>query len=218
MVGHCELIFGSMYCGKSEELLRRLKRAEIGGQKVLLFKPSIDNRYGKNIVATHDANSTQQKIEKILEPYLNERSQKVTTDIILEAQNVANAIPVNHSSNILSFITSDYQVIGIDELQFFDEGIINVIRQLISQGKRVICSGLDMAANGEPFGDIIPYIACISKRVDKLHAICIDCGEEAYISHKISDEESNEKQTIDVGSNGKYIALCENCREKREKR
>ena len=65
---------------------------------------------------------------------------------------------------------------------------------------------------------IIPYIACISKEVDKLHAICVDCGEEAYISHKISDNKSNKHQTIDVGSNGKYIALCENCRDKMEKR
>ena len=218
MVGHCELIFGSMYCGKSEELLRRLKRAQIGGQKTILFKPSIDKRYGNNIVATHSAHSSQVKVEKILEPYLKEDSHNLAVNIIVEMEGMATAIPVNHSSYILKNITEDIHVVGIDELQFFDNGIINVIRTLISMGKRVICSGLDMAANGEPFGEVIPYIACIAKKVDKLNAICVDCGEEAYISHKISDEESNERQTIDVGSNGKYIALCQNCRNKREKR
>lgn len=129
-----------------------------------------------------------------------------------------NAIPVKNSLDIFNYITDEYQVIGIDELQFFDNDIIEVIKKLISQGKRIICSGLDMSADGKPFGDVIPYIACIAKEVNKLHAICIDCGKEAYISHKISDNESNETQTIDVGSNGKYIALCENCRDKREKR
>ena len=215
MVGHCELIFGSMYCGKSEELLRRLKRAKIGGQQILLFKPAIDNRYGDKIVATHSANSTQMKIEELLKKYIK-NVKDVSQNIMKLSSEVENAIPVKNSSEILNYISDQYQVIGIDELQFFDNGIIDVIKELIKQGKRVVCSGLDMSADGEPFGDVIPYIACISKEVDKLHAICVDCGEEAYISHKISDNKSNKHQTIDVGSNGKYIALCENCRKKRE--
>lgn len=205
MVGHVELIFGSMYCGKTEELLRRLKRAKIGGQKVQLFKPSIDTRYGENLVVTHSSNELTKKIEELLSPFIY--GKKISSLIISEINDNQEAIPINHSSSILTKLENDCKVVGIDELQFFDDGVIDVIKVLISKGIRVICSGLDMTSNGEPFGNVIPTIACIAKKVDKLNAVCSDCGEEAYISYKIEDN----GKTIDIGSKGKYLALCEKC-------
>lgn len=214
MLGWCELIFGSMYCGKSEELMRRLKRVQIGNIKYALFKPAIDDRYGKNLVATHASNQTSKAIENILSNHVID----ITKNQIMENinQNLEGSMPaviVNDPKEILDYIeANDVSVVGIDELQFFDKDIIPVIEELIKKDKRIICAGLDMYADGKPFGEVIPYVACISKHVDKLYAVCNVCGENSVYSHKISDSESNEVGTIDVGSNGKYIAVCEKCR------
>lgn len=98
---------------------------------------------------------------------------------------------------------------------FFDEDLIAIIDELVLQGKRVIVSGLDMYASGEPWG-IVPTLACKAKYVDKLHAVCVDCGEEAYLSYKTDNDQDNVTSKVDVGSVGKYIALCQSCVEKRK--
>lgn len=221
MTGWSELIFGSMYCGKSEELIRRLKRAKYAKQDVQLFKPSLDNRYGVDIVATHDSNKTKKDIEKIIDIHINEDSFNFKNTLIKEIsqqlEGAMEAFVVEDSNELLKNVKKNVEVIGIDEIQFFDDGLIEVIDILTKQGKRVICAGLDLYASGEPFG-VVPTIACKAKFVDKLHAVCMDCGNNAYISYKIDNHVDNKISNVDVGSEGKYIALCENCKNKRESR
>ena len=118
--GWIEVICGSMFSGKTEELIRRLKRAKFANQRVEIFKPGIDVRYSADEVVSHDANAIQ-------------------------------STPVEHSGNIL-LLSSDVDVVGIDETQFFDDGIVEVCQYLANRGVRVICAGLDMDYKGEPFG------------------------------------------------------------------
>ena len=219
MVGWLELICGSMYCGKSEELIRRLKRVKIAGQKYQLFKPSLDDRYGVNHVATHDNNELKITIEEILDLHfsggINHR-EVLMEELIKQLPGSMEATIVANSNMILDLVKNDTLVIGIDEIQFFDSNIIIVVDELIKQGKRVITAGLDMYCSGIPFNSV-DILACKAKYIDKLHAVCIDCGKDALYSFNINDYESNIKNVINVGSVGKYIALCENCRDIRLK-
>lgn len=183
-ISFLELVVGSMYSGKSEELIRRIKRAKIANIKFQLFKPEIDNRYSKTEIVTHDKSST------------------------FEAQTVKDA------THLLSLVEKDTKVVGIDEVQFFDKSIVGVIETLNKNGIRVIASGLDMYSSGEPFGEIGTLMAK-AKYVTKLHAVCVYCGENAYISLAISNnQETNDKSTIKIGSTGEYVAVCEDCKEK----
>ena len=142
--GWIECICGSMFSGKSEELLRRIKRGVIAKQKVLLFKPSIDNRYDENRVSTHNGNSY-------------------------------DSISIEKSSDILNFVKdTKYDIIGIDEIQFFDNDIVKIINKLADDGIRVIVAGLDMDFKAEPFHPM-PEIMAISEMVTKLHAVCNRC-------------------------------------------
>lgn len=214
MVGWSELIFGSMYCGKSEELIRRLKRVKIAGQKYQLFKPAIDNRYGEEVVATHENNEVKKRVEKILDVHINEDLKATLTEQVVEQLSGAmEATVVSNPKEILDNIHDDTEVVGIDEVQFFNQDLIEVVEVLVRRGKRVIIAGLDRYSTGEPFG-VVPQLACISKYVDKLHAVCIDCGRDAEFSFK---GDKNNQDKIDVGSTGKYIALCGNCKENRDK-
>ncbi len=176
-MGHLELIFGSMYSGKTEELLRRLRRAAIAGQKCQVFKPSIDTRYDKYEVCTHDL--------------VKEKAQVVSS-----------------AQELLDGVLEETKIVGIDEVQFFDHSIVEVIRKLMQKNKVIIATGLDMYSSGKPFGSVVPELACIAKYVDKLHAVCVKCGETAYISYKINDTITS---SIDIGSTDKYVALCEKC-------
>lgn len=142
-VGRIEVICGSMFSGKTEELLRRLRRANFARQKVEIFKPSIDVRYSQEEVVSHDKNS------------------------ILST-------PVEHSSNIL-LLSSDVDVVGIDEAQFFDDGLVDVCQSLADQGIRVIVAGLDMDFKRNPFGPM-PNLCAVADDVTKVHAICVECG------------------------------------------
>ncbi len=220
MVGWIELIFGSMYCGKSEELIRRLKRARYAKQSVQLFKPSLDNRYGFDVVETHESNKTKKDIEKILNIHINEsdlnKKRTLMKEISRQLGGAMEAVVVENSKDLLKHVDDNVDVIGIDEIQFFDNELVSVINTLTNQGKRVICAGLDLYASGEPFG-IVPDIACRAKYVDKLRAVCMDCGGEALYSYKIDNIVDNKISNIDVGSEGKYIAICENCKAKRER-
>ena len=147
--GRIEVICGSMFCGKTEELIRRVRRAIIAKQKVKVFKPSIDDRYGIQNITSH----TGQSVE---------------------------AISVSAASEILEIANGDTTVVAIDEAQFFDDGITEVVQELVdSFGNRVIVAGLDLDFRGEPFG-AMPQLLAIAEDVTKLHAICVSCGSEPH--------------------------------------
>jgi thymidine kinase len=178
--GWVEVIAGSMFSGKTEELLRRLRRARIAGQKVEIFKPLIDNRYSQNEVVSHDKNSIA-------------------------------STPVDSSGNIL-LLSSNVDVVGIDEAQFFDNGLVEVCQILANQGMRVVVAGLDMDFKGKPFGPM-PNLMATAEYVTKVHAICMRCGDLAYVSHRLSD---NNKLVL-LGEQSEYEPLCRCCYQKSTK-
>ena len=151
--GSIEVICGSMFSGKTEELIRRLKRAKIARQRVEIFKPAIDVRYSEENIVSHDSTS------------------------ILST-------PVDNSHSIL-LMASGVDVVGIDEAQFFDEGIVEVCSELANNGTRVIVAGLDMDFRRVPFGPM-PSLLSIADDVYKVHAICVKCGHLANYSYRLS--------------------------------
>jgi len=174
-MGKVEVIAGSMFSGKTEELIRRLTRAKIAKQQVVVFKPRIDNRYSEHHIVSHDVS----KLSCI-------------------AINSAAEIPPN---------VGEATVIGVDEAQFFDETLITVANQLAEQGKRVILAGCEMYSSGEPFGPM-GALMCIAEEVDKLRAVCMVCGEEAYISYR---KERPQNGNILIGNSDIYEARCRKC-------
>lgn len=182
--GWIECICGSMFSGKSEELLRRIKRGVIAKQKVLLFKPSIDNRYDENRVSTHNGNSY-------------------------------DSISIEKSSDILNFVKdTNYDIIGIDEIQFFDNDIVKIINKLADNGIRVIVAGLDMDFKAEPFHPM-PEIMAISEMVTKLHAVCNKCGKEASRSQRLINGKpaKYDDPVVVIGASESYEARCRHCHE-----
>ncbi len=175
--GSIEVVCGSMFSGKTEELIRRLKRAKFAKLRVEIFKPSIDTRYSDNDVVSHDHTTIA-------------------------------STPVDSSSSIL-LMTGDVDVIGIDEAQFFDNGLVDVCRTLADQGFRVIVAGLDMDFRGVPFGPM-PALMAIADDVTKVHAICVRCGQPAYISHRLVAGESQ----VLLGETDKYEPICRCCYNK----
>lgn len=175
--GSIEVVCGSMFSGKTEELIRRMKRAQFAKQKVEIFKPSIDVRYSDVEVVSHDRNAIP-------------------------------STPVDSSGNIL-LLANDVDVMGIDEAQFFDNGIVDVCTELANRGIRVIVAGLDMDFRGEPFGPM-PALMAIAEDVYKVHAICVRCGGLAYVSHRLVD---SEKRVL-LGETEKYEPICRDCYEK----
>ncbi|MCB0379888.1 MAG: thymidine kinase [Flavobacteriales bacterium] len=172
--GWIEVICGSMFSGKTEELIRRMKRAQFAKQNVEIFKPEIDTRYDDEKVVSHDANEI-------------------------------HSTPVPSSSNII-LLANNVDVVGIDEAQFFDDGLVNVCNQLAASGVRVIVAGLDMDFKGKPFGPMPGIMAC-AEYVTKVHAICVKCGELAHHSHRISSEE----KLVHLGETDAYEPLCRHC-------
>lgn len=172
--GWIEVVCGSMFSGKTEELIRRLKRAEFANQKLLLFKPKIDNRYSDDNVVSHQGSKFE-------------------------------AIVVENSSEIIAAWNKE-KVVAIDEAQFFDAGIVEVVNQLAKKGVRVILAGLDMDYMGVPFGPM-PQLMCIAEYVTKVHAICVSCGNLAQFSHRTVGE----KEQVLVGAVEKYKPLCRSC-------
>ena len=179
--GWVEVICGSMFSGKTEELLRRLKRAKIAQQKVEIFKPMVDVRYSDTEVVSHDANAIP-------------------------------STPVESSGNIL-LLSSNVEVVGIDEAQFFDKGLVDVCHKLASQGIRVIVAGLDMDFKGVPFGPI-PGLLATAEYVTKVHAICMRCGDLANFSHRLSDDD----KLVVLGEKNEYEPLCRGCFTKAHKK
>jgi len=172
--GSIEVICGSMFSGKTEELIRRLRRAKFAKQTVEIFKPRIDTRYSEEEVVSHDKNSIR-------------------------------STPVESSGSIL-LMSNDVDVIGIDEAQFFDEGLVDVCTQLANQGIRVIVAGLDMDYKGVPFGPM-PALCAVAEDVFKVHAICVRCGSLAYVSHRLVD---SDKRVL-LGETAEYEPICRHC-------
>ena len=175
--GRIEVICGSMFSGKTEELIRRMRRASFAKQRVEIFKPAIDTRYSEENVVSHDQHAIQ-------------------------------STPVDSSSSIL-LLSSDADVVGIDEAQFFDDGLVKVCNELANKGVRVIIAGLDMDFQGRPFGPI-PGLCAIADEVTKVHAICVKCGALAYISHRLVQ---NDKRVL-LGEKLTYEPLCRECYQK----
>lgn len=175
--GTIEVVCGSMFSGKTEELIRRMKRAQFAKQKVEIFKPAIDVRYSDVEVVSHNHNSIP-------------------------------STPVDSSASIL-LLADDVEVVGIDEAQFFDMGIVDVCRELAGRGIRVIVAGLDMDFRGTPFGPM-PNLMAIADDVFKAHAICVGCGNLATFSHRLV---ASSKQVL-LGETEKYEPLCRACYEK----
>ena len=175
--GSIEVICGSMFSGKTEELLRRLRRAKIARQTVEIFKPTIDIRYDETDVVSHDKNAIA-------------------------------STPVDNSANIL-LLSSQVDVVGIDEAQFFDEGLVEVAQQLADQGVRVVIAGLDMDFRRQPFGPM-PGLCAIADSVTKVHAVCVECGRLASYSFRRVQGD----QQVMLGELNEYRPLCRTCYRK----
>lgn len=172
--GWIEVICGSMFSGKTEELIRRLKRAKFANQRVEIFKPMMDVRYSQQEVVSHDSNAIR-------------------------------STPVESSSGILLYAT-DTEVVGIDEAQFFDRGIVDVCQMLASSGVRVIVAGLDMDYLGKPFGPM-PDLMAVAEYVTKVHAICVRCGNLAHHSHRLTKSD----KLVVLGEKESYEPICRHC-------
>lgn len=172
--GRIEVICGSMFSGKTEELIRRMKRAKFAKQKVEIFKPAIDTRYSDEDVVSHDHNAIP-------------------------------STPIDASASIL-LLSSDIDVVGIDEAQFLDESLVDVCNQLANRGVRVIIAGLDMDFQGVPFGPI-PALCAVADEVTKVHAICVKCGALAYVSHRLVKNDHR----VMLGEAQEYEPLCRAC-------
>lgn len=179
--GRIELICGSMFSGKTEEMIRRMRRAVIARQQVQAFKPAIDRRYHVEKVTSHNG-------------------------LHFEAQPVASAAAILDNVDALT------DVVGIDEIQFFDDEIVAVCERLAANGKRVICAGLDMDFRGEPFG-AMPELMARAEEVLKLHAICVVCGEEASRTQRLIEGRpaAYDDPVVMVGASEVYEARCRQC-------
>lgn len=173
-LGSIEVICGSMFSGKTEELMRRMRRAKIARQRTCIFKPTIDTRYDESDVVSHDRNA------------------------------IASVAVAN--SEALACAVGDAEVIGIDEAQFFDLGLVDVAQELADGGCRVIVAGLDLDFRRQPFGPMANLCA-IADSVDKIHAICIECGRLANFSYRFRQGE----EQVMLGETGTYSPLCRTC-------
>ncbi len=176
--GSIEVVTGSMFSGKTDEMIRRLRRATIARQAVQVFKPVIDNRYQVERVTSH-------------------------------AGTAFDAVPIEKAAQILDHLKPETTVVAIDEAQFFDEGLVDIVQTLASRGIRVIVAGLDMDFRGEPFG-CMPVLMEIAERVDKLQAICMVCGEPASRTQRLVNGKPAryDDPVVIVGASEMYEARC----------
>lgn len=172
--GWIEVICGSMFSGKTEELIRRIRRAHYAYQRVMVFKPQKDTRYHDTSIVSH--NSVQ-----------------------------LESMPVEKSKDILAF-AQDYEVVGVDEAQFFDNHLVKVCEQLAFEGKRVIVAGLDMDFLGQPFGPI-PALLAVAEYITKVHAICVHCGNLATHSYRLIEGDD----LVVLGAKDVYEPRCRVC-------
>ena len=172
--GSIEVICGSMFSGKTEELIRRMKRAQFAKQRIKIYKPCIDVRYSEEDVVSHDAHSI-------------------------------SSTPIDSPAKMLEMI-GQVEVIGIDEAQFFDGSIVEVVQTLANNGIRVIIAGLDTDFLGKPFGPM-PALMAVAEDIQKVHAICVKCGSPANHSHRLSKNH----ELVVLGETDIYEPLCRHC-------
>lgn len=180
--GSIEVVCGPMFSGKSEELIRRLRRAKIAKQKIVVFKPKLDTRRGVDKVSSHNGAQIE-------------------------------AIPVDQLHSITTYLKEHpTQVIGFDEVQFFPQEIVEVVCQLVQEGKRIIIAGLDLDFRGIPFGPI-PTLLAIADQITKLQAICTECGSDAHHTQRLVDNKPArfDDPIIQLGAQESYQARCRNC-------
>ncbi|HDK7166853.1 TPA: thymidine kinase [Clostridium botulinum] len=179
--GWIEVVAGPMYSGKTEELIRRIRRAEIAKQKVQVFKPEIDNRYSKQDVVSHAGDKIQ-------------------------------SVSVKSSKEILKKLLDDTDVIGIDEAQFFDDSLVEIVSKIANNNRRVICAGLDMDFKGEPFGPM-PKLMAIAEFVDKIQAVCMVCNNPATRTQRLINGKPAKKSdpVVLIGAQESYEARCRKC-------
>ena len=188
MTGKIEVICGSMFSGKSDELLRRLERGQYADKKITVYKPNRDTRYSKGVVKSRSGRE-------------------------MECISTSSAMDILHHAT-----ANDTEIVGIDEIQFYpQDGIEFVVKELANKGKRVIVSGLDMDYTGKPF-EAIGRIMSRAEQVDKLTAICVECGEEATRTQRLVDgqpaSKDDDKIVVDKEfSNVKYEARCRACHQ-----
>ena len=175
--GRLEVVTGGMFSGKSEELVRRLRRALIARQKIQVFKPLMDSRHGPEVLVTRD-------------------------------NRTLDACTVVDSAELLRRVEPDVEVIGVDEAQFFDAGLVDVVSALADRGVRIIVAGLDQDYQRRPFGPM-PHILALAEFVDKVHAVCVRCGGLAHYSQRIAGGQ----EQVQVGDSEAYEARCRNCFE-----
>ena len=175
--GCVEVICGSMFSGKTEELIRRLKRAQFANQKIAIFKPIIDVRYSEVEVVSHDLHSIK-------------------------------STPIADAATMLG-IPPEVEVVGIDEAQFFGDNLVEVCQELANRGVRVIIAGLDTDFQGKPFGPM-PQLMAIAEDVQKVHAICVRCGNLANHSHRLTKS----SDLVVLGEKDLYEPLCRECYNK----
>ncbi len=185
-VGQVEVICGPMFSGKTEELIKRLRRAQIAKQRVVVFKPRIDNRYDVSDVVSHSS----LRIE---------------------------SVPVDTSKDVMTWVAKAGQtpaVVGIDEAQFFDEGIVDVVDVLADRGARVVVAGLDQDFMGQPFGPM-PHLLVLAELVTKQQSVCMVCGAPASRSQRVHDQASTLPRDVysqvEVGAGERYEARCRRC-------
>ncbi|MBI4546233.1 MAG: thymidine kinase [Gemmatimonadetes bacterium] len=181
--GWIEVISGVMFSGKSEELIRRIRRATLARKKVQVFKSHLDDRYGVQSVSSHDGGKLHAEL-------------------------------IGSSAEIMERLRPDVEVLAVDEVQFLDDGIVQVANALADRGVRVILAGTDMDFRGDPFGPMAALLA-VAEQVDKLHAICVRCGGPATRNQRLLDGRPApaEGPTIQVGGLESYEARCRNCHE-----
>ena len=172
--GSIEVICGSMFSGKTEELIRRMKRSQFAKQTVEIFKPCIDVRYSEDKVVSHDSHSI-------------------------------HSTPIESPAQMLE-LSNDVEVVGIDEAQFFDDSLIEVVQTLANRGIRVIIAGLDTDFLGKPFGPM-PALMAVAEDIQKVHAICVKCGSPANHSHRLSASD----ELVVLGETDIYEPLCRHC-------
>ena len=163
-----------MFSGKTEELIRRMKRAQFAKQKVEIYKPCIDVRYSEDKVVSHDSHSIP-------------------------------STPIDSPAKMLE-LSNDVEVVGVDEAQFFDSSIVEVVQELANKGIRVIIAGLDTDFLGKPFGPM-PALMAVAEDIQKVHAICVRCGSPANHSHRLSKSE----ELVLLGEKDEYEPLCRHC-------
>ena len=182
--GRIEVICGSMFSGKTEELIRRMKRATFARQRVVIFKPQLDKRYSEANVVSHDRN-------------------EIPSTPIAKASDIITSLARTKDGEF------DIDVVGIDEAQFFDMRLVDVCNELAGSNVRVIIAGLDMDFKGIPFGPI-PSLCAVADDVTKVHAICVKCGSLAYVSHRLVHYDNR----VLIGEQTEYEPLCRECYNK----